>query len=234
MEKEKIIKTSISLLIEVLLVILGIYGIYLNFGGSGFMGNGSMMLYFTIQSNITIIVITFIFFILKIFELIIKKDLIKNYLRLIKYVFTVAITITFLVFFVLLAPTLDTSYLLSMNNLTVHFLVPLLALIDFFTFDNEIKFNKWNPLLGLIFPLLYLGFVFICIASNISFNGQLVPYFFLDYETLTWFNITEKGIGVFYYIIILLIFVILLCYLFYGIIYLINKVKNKYFKKENN
>lgn len=75
--------------------------------------------------------------------------------------------------------------------------------------------------------LCYLGFVFICVGLNIRFNGQLVPYFFLDYETLTWFNITEKGIGVFYYIIILLILVILLCFLFNLIVYIINKIGKK-------
>ena len=227
MEKKEIIKVSFNLLVELLLLVFGFYGIIINCFATGFMGNGSAFLYFTIQSNIAIILITLAFFILKIIGLFLKKDFINNILYHIKFVFTVGITITFLVFFILLAPTMGASYLLSMTNLTVHLIVPLLALIDFFCFDNKISFKKWSPLLGTVFPLCYLGFVFICVGLNIRFNDQLVPYFFLDYETLTWFNITEKGIGVFYYIIILLILVILLCYLFNLIVYIINKIGKK-------
>ncbi len=227
MDKKEVIKISFNLLNELLLLIFGIYGIIINCFTSGFMGNGSAFLYFTIQSNIAIILVTLLFFILKIVNLFLKKDLINNILYHIKFIFTLGVTITFLVFFILLAPTMDASYLISMTNLTVHLLVPLFAIIDFFVFDHKIKLKKWSPLIGTIFPLLYLAFVFICVSLNIRFNGQLVPYFFLDYETLTWFNITEKGIGVFYYIIILLIFVILLCYIYYFIVKLINKKKKE-------
>ncbi len=231
MDKKEVVRISSNFLIEVLLIGIGVYGIIINFTGTGFMGNGSLLLYFTIQSNIAIIAITTIFLILKTIKLKYEKKIISNWLLIIKFIFTVGITITFLVFFVLLAPTMPLEYLLSMENLTVHFLVPLFAIVDFFFFDNHIKLHKVMPLVGTIFPLLYLGFVFLCIALNITFNGQLVPYFFLNYEELTWFNFTSKGPGVLYWILVLLVFVIILCYLFYLIIYLINKRRKKH---ENN
>lgn len=225
--KGNILKISLNLLVEIDLIVFGIYGLYLNFFSTGFMGNGSTLLYFTIQSNIAILAIVIVFFVLKIIQLILGKNLINNFLLHLKFVFTVGITITFLVFFILLAPSQQPSYLTSMTNLTVHCLVPVLALIDFFFFDTDIKFNKFSPLTGTIFPLLYLFFVLICTQVGVSFNGQFVPYFFLDFKTLGWFDISNRGIGVFYYILILLFFVILLCYLCMLIIYLVDKIKDK-------
>ena len=216
----------LNLLIEALLISIGTYGILLNVArGGSFMGSTSSFMYFTIQSNITIVAITLIFFVLKIIELISKKSLINNVLLHIKFVFTVAITITFLVFFILLAPSNSSSYLTSLNNLTVHAVVPVLALIDFFFFDNDIEFNKFSPLFGALPPLAYLGYVFICVGIGARFNGDLVPYFFLDYQRLGRFTLSGNSIGVFYYILILLIAIIFLCYLFSFIVYLINKNK---------
>lgn len=220
-------KKITNLIVELILIVVGLYGLYLNFFSHGFMGNGSTILYFTIQSNIAIIAITIVFFILKLVQTKTKKRLINNTLLHIKYVFTLGITITFLVFFILLAPTSEPSYLSSLTNLTVHCFVPILAVLDFFLFDNDIRFNQVSPLIGTLFPLAYLGFVFICIASNIRFNGDLVPYFFLNYETHGWFDITENRIGVFYYIIILLALIILLGYLFALVSSFIHKKSNK-------
>lgn len=225
--KGNILKISLNLLVEIALIVFGIYGLYLNFFSTGFMGNGSTLLYFTIQSNIAILAIVIVFFVLKIIQLILGKNLINNFLLHLKFVFTVGITITFLVFFILLAPSQQPSYLTSMTNLTVHCLVPVLALIDFFFFDTDIKFNKFSPLTGTIFPLLYLFFVLICTQVGVSFNGQFVPYFFLDFKTLGWFDISNRGIGVFYCILILLFFAILLCYLCMLIVYLVDKIKDK-------
>ena len=225
--KGNILKISLNLLVEIALIVFGIYGLYLNFFSTGFMGNGSTLLYFTIQSNMAILAIVIVFFVLKIIQLILGKNLINNFLLHLKFVFTVGITITFLVFFILLAPSQQPSYLTSMTNLTVHCLVPVLALIDFFFFDTDIKFNKFSPLTGTIFPLLYLFFVLICTQVGVSFNGQFVPYFFLDFKTLGWFDISNRGIGVFYCILILLFFAILLCYLCMLIVYLVDKIKDK-------
>lgn len=234
LDKKTLVFRIFNLITEFLLIVIGIYGLYINFNSTGdFMGGSSiMLLYFTIQSNITIIAITFCFFILRIIELVIKKSIIPNFLYLIKFVFCIAISVTFLVFFVLLSPLQKPEYLLSMTNLTVHGIVPIFAIVDFFIFDKEVKFNKVIPLIGTSMPLYYLFFVFICIAEGVRFGGNLkVPYFFLDYEKLTWFNITSDGIGVFYWILILLVFVIGLSYLYAFLNNLFHKKKFISFKR---
>ncbi len=216
-KKELLFKIS-NLIVELLLIIFGFIGLYINLSSnSGFMaGIKVMFTYFTIQSNVTIILITLIIFILRLIELFTNKKLVKNYLLVIKFIFTIAISVTFFVFSLMLAPSQEVSYLLSMSNLTVHAIVPLLAIIDYFVFDKDIKFNKFIPLTGTLMPLYYLIFVYgICLPLGITFGGNLkFPYFFLDYETLTWFNITSNGVGVFYYILILLFAIIGLSYLY--------------------
>jgi hypothetical protein len=94
------------------------------------------------------------------------------------------------------------EYLLSFGNLSVHFLVPALALLDFFLYDHRIKMNRWQPLFALIMPAYY--FAYAIIGSTIDgYFVDFVPYFFLNYRELTWFGFTEKGFGVFYWFILL-------------------------------
>lgn len=70
------------------------------------MGDNKTFLYFTVQSNVTIIAIGLVLAIYALQRILRKQAVIKNWVYLVKYVFTVAITITFLVFAFMLAPTL--------------------------------------------------------------------------------------------------------------------------------
>lgn len=48
-------------------------------------------------------------------------------------------------------------------------------------------------------------------TANVRFvDGAKVPYFFLDYEKYGWFEIGDGNIGVFYWVIIILIIVYLI------------------------
>lgn len=148
-------------------------------------------LYYTIQSNIVIIIISIIFLYLHYLEFKSNKTYTSNSLLVLKFSLTVAITVTFLVFFILLAPTLSTSYLLFFDNFSVHLIVPLLAIIDFFIFDYKIDLSKARPLVGLIMPGYYLIFALVLLIFGVEFHGEIVPYFFMNYEILGW--TFEKG-----------------------------------------
>ena len=212
-------KLIVQIIIRSALIIIGLLGIILSSSSSSFMGDGTTFLYFTIQSNVTIILIEVVFLIDAIRQLMNKPTFINQILLKIKYVFVVAITITFLVFTFMLAPTLDASYLLSFNNFSLHAIVPILALIDFFIFDKDIQLTIPYSFLGLAMPSYY--FVFWYVGTKIGFRyigNAKAPYFFLDYENLTWFSITEKGLGVFYWLMIMLVGLSLLCLIFYLLI----------------
>jgi len=202
--------------IELALAAVSAVGIIQSHNGSDFMGGMTTFLFFAVQSNITISLVCLVFFIDNIIKLFGGRGFVGKALMMTKYVFTVAITITFLVFFVALAPLLPTEYLLSFKNLSLHLIVPLLALCDFFVFDTDIRLNAKNCLFGLFMPLYYLIFFLIGIPLGFRYLGgdNVAPYFFLDYKTYGWLKISKNGIGVVYWCLIMLVFIAGLCCLF--------------------
>ncbi len=198
------VKKIIRIAIVSSLAIVGILGIIFTAQSSAFMGGGSVFFFFTVQSNIFIIAMALIFLINEIVLLISKKSFINQTLLFIKYVATVAITVTFLVFFTMLAPLMGVDYLLSFNNFSLHAIVPILAIIDFIIFDIDINLTYPNSLLATIAPISYVLFVYIGACFKLQYGENLYyPYFFLDFETNGF--LFEKGMGVIPWIIILLI-----------------------------
>ena len=218
----------IRMLIRGSLIIVGVLGILFTFLSSSFMGGASVFLFFTVQSNITIILITLVFLINDFLLLFNKKPYVSQFLLILKYIFTIAITITFLVFFTMLAPLLGVDYLLSFNNFSLHAIVPILAIVDFFIFNTDIELSIPKSLLGTAMPIYYVIFVYIGVPLGFEYmEGLKFPYFFLNYEKNGWFNISKDGIGVFYWIIILMIGIIGLCLLFY----LFMRIRKKHIKE---
>ncbi|MEG1527561.1 MAG: hypothetical protein RR248_02445 [Clostridia bacterium] len=215
----------LSIFLKLAVIILGFVGICSPSISDQFMST-SKLFYFTIQSNIFIMAICLVFLIFEILRIFFHRAVaIPNWLRAIKFVCTVAITLTFLVFTCLLMPSLINAgmadYLIRPANLCCHNLVPILALVDFLVFDHVYISKKFSFLQGVILPLIYLPFILICSVSGIDFgNGAIVPYFFLDYVTNGWFKIGDGKLGVFYWIIILVIIVI-------GLAYLLMLLKNR-------
>lgn len=197
------IKRIIRIAILSALAIVGILGIIFTAQSSAFMGGGSVFFFFTVQSNIFIIAISLIFLVNEIVVLVTNKGFINQTLRHIKYVATVAITVTFLVFFTMLAPLMGVDYLLSFNNFSLHAIVPILAIIDFIIFDADINLTYPNSLLATIAPISYVLFVYIGACFKLQYGENLYyPYFFLDFETNGF--LFEKGFGIIPWITILL------------------------------
>ncbi len=197
------LETIFKIIIKAALAIVGILGIVFTAQSSAFMGGASVFFFFTVQSNIFIIAMALIFLTDEIMLLITKKSFVNQVLLHIKYVATVAITITFLVFFTMLAPLMGVDYLLSFNNFSLHAIVPILAIIDFILFDTDIQLTYKKSLLATIAPISYVVFVYVGSIFKLQYSDNLYyPYFFLDYETNGFFF--EKGFGVIPWVIILL------------------------------
>lgn len=97
------------------LVIVGILGIVFTAMSTDFMGGASVFLFFTVQSNIFIIAMALLFLINEAVFLTLKKSFINQIMLHVKFVATIAITITFIFFFTMLAPLMGMDYLLSFN-----------------------------------------------------------------------------------------------------------------------
>lgn len=166
---------------------------------NGFMGSGSLFLYFTIQSNLAIAAVCFVFFVLGV----VGRRAVPQGLYVLKYVFTVSILLTFTVFAVLLAPLMPASYLASPANICLHNLTPLMALADFLLCDTGFHGRKRHVLYGMLPPLGYAAAALALSRAGVRFNGDLVPYFFLNYKKLGWFKLGGEGIGVFYWILLM-------------------------------
>ena len=217
-----VFKTVLKIALKASLAIVGILGIIFTAQSSAFMGGGSVFFFFTVQSNIFIIVMSLLFLVNDVMLLVNKKSFVNQTLLLIKYVATVAITITFIVFFTLLAPLMGVDYLLSFNNFSLHAIVPILAIVDFILFDTDINLTYKNSLLATIAPISYVIFVYIGAIFKLRYGENLYyPYFFLDFEKNGFFF--EKGFGIIPWIIILLAGICGLGYLYCLIIKLRQK-----------
>ena len=198
------IKKIIRMLILSALIIVGVLGIILTAVSTSFMGGASVFYFFTVQSNIFIIAMAFLFLGHQIICLINKKETVNQVMLQIKFVATVAITITFLVFFTMLAPLMGVDYLLSFKNFSLHAIVPILAIIDFIVFDTDINLSYPKSLIAAIAPISYVFFVYaIGVPLKLQYAENLYfPYFFLNYEQNGFFF--EKGFGVIPWVIVLL------------------------------
>ena len=174
-------RNALSMLLKYLTVCASLGGVLLslmNARQDGYSHWGKRLLYFTAQSNIWL-GFTFLFILL----LPLKKknaELWKERLYLLKYIFTVSITITGIVFCALLAPFSDDSYHpWEICNLLTHVFSPLFAIIDFFLDPYHIPLYKKQIFLTLLPPLAYFSLASILGAVHTDFGrGVSYPYFF--------------------------------------------------------
>ena len=101
-----------------------------------------------------------------------------------KYVFTISIAITGIIFCSLLAPFAEDGYnAWSLNSLLVHVLSPVLSIVDFFVDDFHLEVKTKHVFFTLIPPFCYFAFAVIMGFCGVDFGkGQTYPYFFLDFN----------------------------------------------------
>lgn len=100
----------------------------------------------------------------------------------------ISITVTFLVYNVLLAKdNTVVQYFTSLGNLIKHLLIPVLFILNWILFYEHDKVKWYYPLISVILPLIYASFIFvragIIKANEITFK-TLYPYFFLNADKL--------------------------------------------------
>ena len=187
------------------------------------------LLYFTQQSNLWIGITSLIFAIM-----LIKKNSSEKSLKIIsvlKYIFTVSITITGIVFCTLLAPFADFDIWTFASVLT-HIVVPVLSIFDFFANRNILKVERKHIWLTIIPVLIYFIFASILCVLKVDFGrGDPYPYFFMDFNSEVGLFGFSSGnppqMGSFYWFVFFFIFILLLSFLYYKIHTLILNNRNK-------
>ena len=140
--------------------------------------------YFTVQSNLWV-AFTFLALLLFRFYRGKKKDVFERRLYLFKYIFTVSITTTGLIFCLLLGPFADESYHpWSSSSLLTHLFTPLLCIADFFVDERRVRFTTRHCFLALLPPLFYFTLAGIMGFFQFDFGrGVSYPYFFLNFRS---------------------------------------------------
>lgn len=222
-----------KIIIKTIIILAVLYGFLLSIGMK------YTWTYFTNLSNGFVAIVMFIFLIKDVLEYKGKKVKFPNWLYLIKFLSVISISLTGLVYMFILAPFQPGGFIAAytmmlMGSFALHFLVPVLSVVDFIFFDKDYKPKKIHAIYAIIPPLMYVVFIVI-LGKCFNFRWgamttpMMAPYNFLNYGAPTgWFGFdlsqagwTTLGIGVFY-------MVILLSLLFVGLgLLLIKFKKNK-------
>lgn len=203
-----------SMLLKIIAVLASCYGMARAYNGLEF------LTFFTNLSNIFIDAAMLIF---------IAQDLnmlksggrrpLANGWYVVKFMATISITLTFLVYMLLLAPTNEDGVIGSYlhnggGSFCVHFVTPVLAILDFMLYDYRMESSRKHVFFAVIPPLCYVGLVCILAACGMRWYGDMyAPYNFLNFGAETgWFGFDLSkmdshtlGIGVFYMIAVLLL-----------------------------
>lgn len=224
-------RKTVSLILKLTVLASAVLGIILSVRGgrTAFMGGGSAFMFFTIQSNIAIALVCAAGAVLMI-----SGRKVRNGWFSVKFVFTVAITLTGLVFCFVLAPTMKAKAWNAQNILT-HVTVPAAAIADFFTAGICGELRKRSVLLVTLPPLAYVIYAGIAYIEGWEFlKGIRYPYFFLNWGSPAGaFGFTRElpFMGCAWWILVLLL--LLLCV---GRIYLIllDRLRRRALERQGN
>ncbi len=175
-------RKRISCVLKLIVILSAVVGTVMSAraGRNSFMGGSRVFMYFTIQSNIAIGLICLIGGLLLAAG---RKP--GNGWHVIKFMGTVSITLTGVVFCFVLAPTLG-RYAWNAQNILTHVVVPIAAIADFFVAGicGDLKWS--DALYGTLPPLAYAVYAGIGYAAGWEFSqGRNYPSFFLNWGSTT-------------------------------------------------
>lgn len=208
-------RKNLSFLLKVNIIIWAFVGECICLITSSFDGYGhwsKRLLYFTNLSNVWLIICTFLLFLP-------IKDKFCHTLYITRYIFTVAITLTGIIFCCLLAPFADESYhVWSASGIITHVVVPLLAIADFFVDERKVFIDKKEIFSCLIPPIIYALLCTALFFLNFDFGrGDNFPYFFFNYLSpagMFGFSHFPYIMGSFYWLLLIILTIILVAFLY--------------------
>ena len=207
-------RSRISLATKFLTAVLSLLGIILSFTRAGLDGYShwsKRLLYFTAQSNLWVGALLVIILVYAFINRTSESTRVKNTLYILKYVFTVSITVTCLIFCAVLAPGAanDNYNAWTFSSLITHVIVPTLTIADLFVDSYKINIKARHIFYTAIPPFLYMIFSTVLYLCKVDFGrGDPFPYFFLNYGSpagvFGFSNEMPYMVGSFYWIILIL------------------------------
>lgn len=186
-----------SIVFKFLIVLLSIFGIFVQIGLFDLNVDLSIMNYYTLISNFvcTVYFTGALVYQIKHF----KED--KVFLPEIKSAVTMCITFTMLIVIVLLKGKFPTAGLIGLSFIILHYIVPIMVILDWIIFDKKGYYKKYYPFTNLIIPIIYYSYVVIMVHSGYRFSDiSAYPYPFQDVFELGYLKviITDIMIAIFF------------------------------------
>lgn len=179
----------------------GLYGLYLQLFPDDFYN----LTYYTLISNI-LVVVFWIYLLFLMAKNKVSKLTSPKIVRL-KGAFTMAIILTFLVYMILLAPIAEPKDFYNWKNYTLHYIVPIMTIIDWLMLDPKNQYRKSEPFIWTLIPLLYMAFSLIKgYVFNIEIPDQKhspYPYFFMNINNIGWDGFLKYAIAIFIFYVVL-------------------------------
>lgn len=179
----------------------GLYGLYLQLFPDDFYN----LTYYTLISNI-LVVVFWIYLLFLMSKNKVSKLTSPKIVRL-KGAFTMAIILTFLVYMILLAPIAEPKDFYNWKNYTLHYIVPIMTIIDWLMLDPKNQYRKSEPFIWTLIPLLYMAFSLIKgYVFNIEIPDQKhspYPYFFMNINNIGWDGFLKYAVAIFIFYVVL-------------------------------
>lgn len=180
----------VSLVWKTTLVLIALWGVYLNSGLPDGQFKSTSFLYYTIQSNL-ICLAYFAYAAIKCAREIGRTGIhgCVAYSPAVKGTVTMGIVVTLLIYwFVLVGANFSmVPNATTASNLTVHLIVPLMAVADWLLFDEKGSIRPTDPVKWLALPLYYMIFAQVAaLLGAVYREGARYPYFFIDPDLVGW------------------------------------------------
>lgn len=181
--------TIISKILQLFIIVFGTIGL-----GYMFPNEFYKLTYYTYLSNL-LVVLFFIWFIAT------GGHTHKNPLRYrLKACVTICITLTFLVYALLLAPLASADKFYTLRNFSLHYIVPILTILDWILFDAKGMYKKIDPIIWTVLPFIYCVYSLIRgVVLRIPIPDEKhspFPYFFLNIDKYGWSGFFVHFIGI--------------------------------------
>lgn len=119
----------------------------------------------------------------------------RSWKPMVKGAILMCISVTGLVYHFMLHGRFEMQGTILLSNILLHYVVPILTVIDWVVFDEKGFITVKTALGWLMAPLAYFIFVMIAVSlgAHLGPYGEKYPYFFLDVEVLGFWRVFLTG-----------------------------------------
>lgn len=178
MKKEQ---QKISVIYKLLICIIGLISIIFTSGVLDGEFNAKVFTMFTTISNILCV----IYFAVNILNMLLNPNEKTDAYPVFKHMITLSITLTCIIAAGILNLGFDFSSYTGISLFGLHYIVPIMVVLDWLIFEKKGNMKKYEPFVWLIVPAVYFILAELSARFGNGFGvtvGEKYPYFFLDVE----------------------------------------------------